>query len=456
VTVEERLRRAAAEIHARVERRPVPEPVLEARRTRRGAAAALAAVIVIGVVVTAVGLVALVARDTSPAGRGSWVKVPFAATGFDLGSRVQSVTGGGSGVVAVGSVRQSIARATAGVWTSVDGRRWEAVPSEQFGAVELEHVVKTSDGLFVFGRPLVSSQAPQSVWRSRDARQWEPITTEAPSGIRHVVAGGPGLIGAGFELMGEPAAGVLRAAIWTSRDGRDWERVTGNGRRFPLGSVAGLVRTDDGFVAVGSEQARVGAPVTALVVWTSPDGLQWQRIRDDRALRDATPAASAPLAAMKDGLLLVASIPSPAPAPTTTTTTAPPQPQLGTARLCGVRTGIEAAFSSRDGTRWTQLTSDPPPLPGVTEVIAAHGRWLAAGMEGTCEATRAVAYTSDNAKHWNRAIQDRRPAGPGPIRFPMALGATKDGAVVLVGDLEQIIAGQGGPDVWLWTAGTTK
>jgi hypothetical protein len=387
------------------------------------------------------------------------VKVSFPATGFDPGSRVQSVTRGGPGVVAVGSVHQSISRGTAGVWTSVDGRRWDAVPSEQFGAAQLEYVVDTPDGLFVFGRPLGSSQAPHTVWRSSDASRFETVTTEAPSGIRHVVAGGPGLVAAGFELMGEPAAGVVRAAIWISRDGRDWQRVAGDDRRFPRGNVAGLARTDHGFVAVGSEQAPpggIGAPVTALVVWTSADGLRWRRIRDDRALRDATPAASAPLAAMKDRLLLVASIPSPAPSPTTTTTPAPPQPQTGTARICGFPTGIEAVFSSQDGTRWTQLTRDPPPFPGVSQAIAAHGRWLAAGTEGTCEAARAVAYISDNAKRWNRAIQDPRPAGPGPIRFPMALGATKDGAVVFVGDLEQIILGQGGPDVWLWTAPATN
>jgi hypothetical protein len=97
------------------------------------------------------------------------------------------------------------------------------VPGEQFGAVPLEHVVKTPDGLFVFGRPRGGSgNEPQMVWRSRDGRQWERVTTEAPSGIRHVIAGGPGLVAAGFELLGDPPVGVMRSAVWSSPDGRVW------------------------------------------------------------------------------------------------------------------------------------------------------------------------------------------------------------------------------------------
>jgi hypothetical protein len=77
---------------------------------------------------------------------------------------------------------------------------------------------------------------------------------------------------------------VYDVLIWASTDGRTWTSVSIDPDIFPRGSrISSIVGGPDGFVAVGStggdvfesrgDNFLVGDPA----VWTSPDGVQWQR-----------------------------------------------------------------------------------------------------------------------------------------------------------------------------------
>lgn len=97
--------------------------------------------------------------------------------------------------------------------------------------------------------------------------------------MNDVIAGGPGFVavGGGFD----EALQVPVAAIWVSRDGTDWERVTLEGEAN-RGQVYAVVRSGEGFVAVGNECCPDRA-----AVWTSPEGSTWRRVEDQESFAGA-------------------------------------------------------------------------------------------------------------------------------------------------------------------------
>jgi hypothetical protein len=88
----------------------------------------------------------------------------------------------------------------------------------------------------------------------------------------------------GYAMAGGPtidAGGRLRPAVWTSPDGLQWERAADEsvfqGARF-----SDVAATPDGFVIVGAVYEALfqapGQPRGA--IWTSADGREWQRVPD--------------------------------------------------------------------------------------------------------------------------------------------------------------------------------
>jgi len=236
----------------------------------------------------------------------TWSRVAHDETvfGADGYSRMNSVTAGGPGLVAVGSVRNDGDSAVAAVWTSVDGIIWSRVPHDGAvfggsGTIQSPQLWQEMKSVTVGGPGLVAvgghSGTDAAVWTSVDGLTWSRVphdeTVFGPrggQGMSSVTAGGPGLVAVGYEQLGDdvPSGRARDAAVWTSVDGITWSRVphdvevfggTGNQRMHSV-TAAGA-----GLVAVGADGGWYDTRPIA-VVWTSLDGITWSRVPHDEAV----------------------------------------------------------------------------------------------------------------------------------------------------------------------------
>ena len=118
------------------------------------------------------------------------------------------------------------------------------------------------------------------IWTSPDGRDWsdadvETATDAAPDNLPEVLdvtAGGPGFVAVGSYLrQGE----ALTAIVWTSSDGLSWERVP-DAPVFEWSAMDQVVAWRDGLLAYGCEIIP-SEPLTCGPdrVWTSDDGVTW-------------------------------------------------------------------------------------------------------------------------------------------------------------------------------------
>jgi hypothetical protein len=126
-----------------------------------------------------------------------------------------------------------------------------------------------------------------AIWISTDGTSWERVPHDdevvgasSEQGMVSVTVGGPGLVAVGgFRDRTDGAV------VWTSVDGVSWQRVPQGeavfGGEFPeYGlSMSSVTVGGPGLVAVGSSWSRGTG-----VVWTSSDGLEWQRLEHDDAV----------------------------------------------------------------------------------------------------------------------------------------------------------------------------
>ena len=207
----------------------------------------------------------------------SWTARSFADLGLEGGSMF-SVVKGGPGFVAVGSwsgtategvgILDEAESTAAAVWTSVDGMAWTRVPHVSVFAAEGRNLViwdvtAAGPGLVAVGAEEWSGGTRAAVWTSPDGLTWSRVSPDASAftdgAMDHIIAGGPGLVAWGSDL-------------WVSDDGVTWERTS-----VPDDiSTADITVGGPGLVAVGGAfTTEMDAVNTA--VWTSADGLIWER-----------------------------------------------------------------------------------------------------------------------------------------------------------------------------------
>jgi hypothetical protein len=197
---------------------------------------------------------------------------------------------GGPGRVAVG-YDPSGGDEDAAVYVTADGVTWERVPHDEAvfggpGDQEMRAVTVWPGGLVAVGQ----DGDRGAVWTSADGLTWERVPDEAgvfgdvsaPREVWGVAAGGPGLVAVGWDESLDGAA-----AVWTSADGFTWERVPhdeavfgGNGFQ-PMQAVA---RGGPGLVAVGWDGSGGAEDAKKAAVWTSTDGLTWERVADNEGV----------------------------------------------------------------------------------------------------------------------------------------------------------------------------
>jgi hypothetical protein len=147
------------------------------------------------------------------------------------------------------------------------------------------------------------------VWISSDGQTWERVSDPddlefGGKTLNAVVAGGPGFVMGGGSVDSEER-GPFHPALWTSVDGRDWMRVPNNPALFgDGGSIYDLLVRPTEILAVGL----VCYPdqPCASAVWSSPDGLTWRRDWVDEAVyAEGHYAAPNAIAENEHGLVMI-------------------------------------------------------------------------------------------------------------------------------------------------------
>ena len=138
----------------------------------------------------------------------------------------------------------------------------------------LTGIAAAGDTVVAVGSQATLPDARPLVLMSPDGgHTWQPAVLRAPDGgsmagaVPLMVAGGPGRWLA-----------LAPDAVWTSPDGRTWQLGPGIAPLASGDRVKALAQTPGGFVAVGENVHRQGAAaVLTPVLWTSANGLAWQR-----------------------------------------------------------------------------------------------------------------------------------------------------------------------------------
>lgn len=263
MTIDERVRRAAAAARGSFDSIPLPDAgdvtrrVLRVRRARLGAAAVvLAAAVVVGVLtvpgdgraperVVAGGPEEEAVPPAGSLSERGWISIPKSAAGLDGVTAFTALSSDGPAMLLAGAHQVGNGWEPA-IWRSEDGFKW--VPSTvPGGGGELTALAADGETAVAIGTDGESNGMSTFVWRSDDGgRTWS------------VVASGSDLFGPAASEMGRPSAsGLLRAkgywiaygggsdgyeGIWVSRDGGEWEQVLAS---RSSGSVT-VVETADG------------------------------------------------------------------------------------------------------------------------------------------------------------------------------------------------------------------
>jgi hypothetical protein len=235
---------------------------------------------------------------------------PALTTGAVL---IYGIAEGGPGLVAVGMGCEDEAEGCspyATAWTSTDGTSWDRTSYDAavFGDTAtqgsaMSDVIASGGELVAVGsfeywtldQPGIEDGVTihPAVWTSPDGVSWErswegegvdvevAAYAEVNVSMEAVTEGDNGRLVAVGSILGQ--AGELIAAVWTSDDGKAWDRIPHVPSIFAGDQGHGLTMWDvaageSGFVAVGGE----GTPFTP-AVWTSPDGLTWNRVELDES-----------------------------------------------------------------------------------------------------------------------------------------------------------------------------
>ena len=307
------------------------------------------------------------------------------------------------------------------------GTTWQAaqmpvVPGRPVGRVEA--VTAGGPGFVAVGRGCVDDTCEVVVWTSTDGNVWQRvpasdalrtemvIPTSGPElGMFDVAAGAPGIV-----AIGNAARPEMEASAWFSPDGVTWQRFTlGDASTQRIHAV-----TWDGrrFVAVGTDRgewngtlkgmAKARARATA---WISPDGRTWTQVPHSDALdaggfkdttEDPSTGGMADVASGPGGLVAVGSTCS------STPLIEPPACE-------------PAIWTSVDGVSWERAPGVPS-LSGSLEAISTTGSgYVAVGATQTCDASEqtdpwgcpALILSSPDGRTWTQR----------PIEQPGSLGA---------------------------------
>ena len=253
-------------------------------------------------------------------------------------------------------------------------------PGQQHRGVSqtVDRVVASGNTIVTMGSQSSDGVVRQQFFASTDGgASWRLASLHASGGgaapLGHAatrLAGGPG----GWLAVGPQA-------IWTSADGLSWTLASTSGvPQLPGDQLLVLNSTAHGFLAAGVAAASGG--VTQAVVWTSQNGLTWER-------KTAAQLGLTASGALAEGIIYGASHGS------------------DTVISGGIASGVDAAWLSTDGgSTWSAVTI--PADHGATTSLSglgSDGSGLVAVRPGQAATggTDGVAYFSPDGTTWQYA-----------------------------------------------------
>jgi hypothetical protein len=341
---------------------------------------------------------------TSPDGR-TWDRLPDADLAAFGRVALSEVVSGPAGIVAVGTQAPANGAGKGMIWTSPDGRSWEAASqfSAAFPGTVPTNVVVTGGTYVAVGYRQApdGSVAGSAAWYSTDGRTWH-----AAAGVESV--GGTLLSSAGGALS--VSLQRLGATLFLTADGSAW-RVEGGVIPFGFGDNGPVLLSD------GSRILALGTQSTSATrgAWLSSDAQHWQQVPETGGLPPLD-RAGAVGALGSDGVVLVTTtttpstgftatiwlgsfgvIPPATPAPTAT----PPSSSAtgsavylaGAARAGGSLWAIRGSswrVSSDAGASWQEhpLPVEATKVMAATALDASHA-WLVSIGAGSTDVTGA-------------------------------------------------------------------
>lgn len=344
-----------------------------------------------------------------------WSRVPDDPSAFRpmANDAIHSVTAVSSGFVAVG---ESGGRAA--VWLSSDGITWSLLPvddapPEADGASWMTDVVVGGPGLVAVGSetPDQPLGAQAVIWTSDEGTSWSKIPaaelgSDDPDDptfwLSDVTVGGPGLVAVGraFNSTEPDPCGGCGGAVWTSVDGITWERVPVDPDL--LDGIERVAANESGLVAIGSgwtDDQKEGA------MWTSLDGLSWTVVNDVPKLTAITATESGLFVGVGTEELVESAC------------------HAGAAGDC-----LAVVWTSVDGTTWTRVPHDDAVFGGGPDKQMMSD--VTTNGSGVVAVGTSVWYSPDGTT-WTRIYQDPALAGEHNGRmYSVTIG---DSALVVAG-----------------------
>jgi hypothetical protein len=193
-------------------------------------------------------------------------ELPDAAHG-----QIRAVAPGGPGLIAVGSVREVPDDIHAAIWTSPNARSWTRVPdSADFGHASAEWVFVWRDRIFAGGFGAFTEAAGVKIWASDDGQDWTPQQADFGSVL------GRGAIPFGDRLVlwgpSDSICPTCKQTVWISQDARTWSPAADQPGLDDADFVT-VIEHGGGLLAAGSIASESGN--TSAAMWSSPDALTW-------------------------------------------------------------------------------------------------------------------------------------------------------------------------------------
>jgi hypothetical protein len=206
----------------------------------------------------------------------AWSRSAGAKDGPQQGE-LRTVLATPSGFVAAGSDERDRLAPRAIVWTSTDGRSWKRVPdAPAFAGARIEGLTTGSGGVVAVGTAYQGADPVGAAsWRAGVGASWQrSADPDLRGGRMHAVsASAERLVAVGTDVAGH------RAMAWSSDDGLDWSvapdapSLDNYGLQIEMRDVAHF---DDRDVAVG--HLVLGTQYPTGLVWQSKDGSSWERV----------------------------------------------------------------------------------------------------------------------------------------------------------------------------------